>query len=62
MHGTAGPLPITVTSEETAYQKHVMKATEQFPKDFPYNPDYNAGVNLGIGMCFVLVEHILDTY
>ncbi|KAF8665712.1 hypothetical protein AX16_000162 [Volvariella volvacea WC 439] len=49
VHGTNGPLLLTVANAPTPLDQRVLDTLEELPEEFPFNLDMNNGFNLGMG-------------
>ncbi|TBU54878.1 aryl-alcohol-oxidase from pleurotus Eryingii [Dichomitus squalens] len=49
IHGTRGPLNITVANAPFPIDSHVVATTQELSEEYPYNEDMNSGYPLGIG-------------
>ena len=55
MHGTSGPLGVSVQNWPVPSDQRVIRASKESP-DFPYVVDFNAGKPLGLGESSITVS------
>lgn len=49
VHGTSGPLQISLGGYPLPADDAIMKTTQQLSSEFPFNKDMNSGNPLGVG-------------
>ncbi|KAI0653737.1 aryl-alcohol-oxidase from pleurotus Eryingii [Cubamyces menziesii] len=49
IHGTSGPLNISVPGASLPPDPHVVQVTQELPNEFPFNVDMNNGKPIGVG-------------
>ncbi|KAH9886297.1 aryl-alcohol-oxidase from pleurotus Eryingii [Cubamyces lactineus] len=49
VHGTSGPLNISVPGASLPTDSHVVQVTQELPNEFPFNVDMNNGKPIGVG-------------
>ncbi|KAF9458880.1 aryl-alcohol-oxidase from pleurotus Eryingii [Collybia nuda] len=55
LHGTSGPISVSLGGNPTPLDSRVIATTEEFPTEFPFNPDTIGGDILGIGWAFASI-------
>lgn len=56
LHGTSGPVLITLPATSTQIDPLIMNASRQLSSEFPFTEDYNSGNGVGLGMSTIRLQ------